>query len=198
MATKQEQYQSALTMVSVAVRAYATNDNRDYWNKLVKDACAKTLKVDAKGGDVQSTISDPLAYWIVPLYAHNCHKAGLQQAPRGRTVEQAMGQLVRVLKMGLTNRSDKVARISNSLTVEEMITARKLADEGYALAFLKSSSHNQEVRKEITKISLQAIEKRVAPKTVPAASKAAALNAMMNDRAMPNKLDTVGVIKLID
>ena len=70
--------------------------------------------------------------------------------------------------MGLTNRADKVARVSSSLTIEELITARKLADEGYALSFLKATSHNQEIRKELTGISLKAMDNKKAPKTVPA------------------------------
>lgn len=172
MNTKQEQYQAALTMISVVVRAYSTDNNRDYWNNLIKEASDKPLKIGAKGGDVQATLSDPLAYWVVPLYAHNCHKAGLQQAPRGRTVEQAMGQLVRVLKLDLTSRADKVARVATSLSIDELVIARKLADEGFAMAFLKGSSHNQEIRKELTGISLKAAENkaatRTAPKTVPA------------------------------
>ena len=174
MATKIEQYNAALTMISVAVRAYATDANRAYWDNLIDAASGKVLKVGAKGGDVQSTLSDPLAYFVVPLYGWNCYKAGLQNQPKGRTVEQVMGQLVRVLQMGLTNRADKVARIANSLTVEEMILAKQLAGDGYALAFLKNSSHNKEIRESITNDSRNIAEKkaaRTAPATVPVASK---------------------------
>ena len=55
---------------------------------------------------------------------------------------------------------------------ETSAIGKQLADEGFAMAFLKGSSHNQEIRKELTGISLKAAENkaatRTAPKTVPA------------------------------
>jgi hypothetical protein len=176
MTTKIEQYQAALTLISVAVKAYATEQNRVYWTGLIDTARGKTLKVGSNGGDVQATLSDPLAYFVVPAYAWNCFHAKLQnKMPRGRTMEETMGQLVRVLKMGLTNRADKVARVATSLTVEELMLAKQLAADGYALAFLKAGSHNKEVRESVSNWSRSNAGKkaatRTAPATVPAASR---------------------------
>jgi hypothetical protein len=58
----------------------------------------KNVRVGAIGGDIQSTISDPLAYFMVPLYEHNLFHARLRdKQPRGRTVQDTLGQFIRIL-----------------------------------------------------------------------------------------------------
>lgn len=166
----QHQFEAALTMIGVVVKAYAnTPECKAYWNGLLSEASNKTLKIGAVGGAVQATISDPLAYWAVPIYGWNMYNAGLTaRPPRGRSMEIALGQLVRVMKLGLTTRADKVARVSSDLSLEEMMVAKTLAKDGMAVAFLKNSSKNKDVRQSITDDSLMARLNKAAPVTKPA------------------------------
>jgi len=135
-------------MLSVAVKVYASGECAAYWNGVLSKAQELTIKEGSKGGDVQRTLSNPLAYYAVPLYEHNCYNAGLRSSkPKGRTPDFTMAQFVRALKEGHTNRADKIARLSADVTIAEIAAVNKMIDEGYAIATLKATSPNRDIRK---------------------------------------------------
>lgn len=161
---KQSQFKAALTMLSVAVKAYASGACATYWNGVIDKGNELVIKDGSKGGDVQSTLSNPLAYYVVPLYEHNCFNAGLRSSkPKGRDVDFTMAQFVRALKEGHTNRADKIARISADITIAEMSAVNKMVQEGYAKAFLRGNSRNKEVRGSLTKQANLARQLRQVP-----------------------------------
>ena len=89
----QQSFVQALETLNVLALAYQS----PYWTGLINTAKGLTLKTAAKGGAVQATISNPLAYFVVPL-------AG--DGKNGRTDQFTIDQFEFALKEGYESGAD--------------------------------------------------------------------------------------------
>jgi hypothetical protein len=102
-----------------------------YWNGLL----SKAYKVHANG-TVQSSVSDPLAYFMVPLCG---------DGKRGRSVDLTLAQFKDALEQGYTANADKMYRGVNARVISKGLA--------YNEARKDSNKGSLEGRKTVTKVS---------------------------------------------
>jgi len=158
---------NAINAIRFVLMETLTDDTaRYYWTSVLDTADEKvsSFTTGHKGGDVQAQFSNPLAYFLVPFYGHGLYAQGVtKNPPRGRSYGDTMRQLVACGVDNLTNRADKVLRLANDMTVEELAKASQYAKDGISMAFLKGCSHNKEIRGKLNQQSQLARQLRQIP-----------------------------------
>lgn len=140
MAT-QESFNNAVTLLSTTLAKMGKKVSPDckvYWEGVLDKAAGKTFK-----GTVQNTVSNPSAYFLVPLSG---------EGKSGRGHELPMSQFIYALKKGWTSKTHEYCRALKGLTAEEIA---ELLAEGlyYSQARKDSALGNKQERLEQAKVS---------------------------------------------
>lgn len=152
--TTQTAYVAGLNVLIAALNSSkgVSAETKEYWEGLLDKALDKKLSAD---GAVQSTLSNPLAYFAVPLCSD-------KESGRGRTKEFTLEQFKLALSKGWTVKADKALRGVNQDAINAGLAAswaRKdsalgLKEERRLAA--KSSNNNRIALMEATNAKLAA------------------------------------------